>query len=170
MLITISFGAVKQGAINNWHTNGVFWWSQGYRSEMVLHQMGLQFQGNCQGCCAQSLTCWQRFEGLNIQELQKDSPTCASESLQLLLTAISLDDELEVTGVLTCHVDDFLWADSQYFSTSVIPRLKSAFHVGWKNFCFVGMNFATVDGAVQVHQHSYINNLQLLPMKAARAM
>lgn len=28
------------------------------------------------------------FEELNIQELQKDSPTCASESLRLLLSVI----------------------------------------------------------------------------------
>lgn len=81
-----------------------------------------------------------------------------------------LDDKLEVTGVLACHVDDFLWAGSQNFSTNVIPLLKSVFHVGHEeheNFCFVGVNFATVDGAVQVHQHSYIHNLQPLHMQAA---
>lgn len=32
------------------------------------------------------------------------------------------------------------------------------------------MDFATVDGVVQVHQHSYIDNLQPLHMQAARAI
>lgn len=151
------------------------------------------------------------FEEFNIQELQKDSPTCASESLRLLLTVICqnkwqvhsmdiksaflqgkelskdiyvrsppeagsegvlwklkkcvygfadaslywynkvkeimlstsgkvsqvdpavlywTDEQCKVTGVLACHVDDFLWGGSQNFSTDVIPQLKSAFHVG----------------------------------------
>ena len=40
------------------------------------------------------------------------------------------DEQFKVTGVLTCHVDDLLWADkTQNFSTVGIPRLKSTFHV-----------------------------------------
>ena len=31
------------------------------------------------------------------------------------------------------------------------------------------MDFATVNGVVQVHQHSYIDNLQPLHLQAARA-
>lgn len=51
-----------------------------------------------------------------------------------------LDEQFKVTGVLACHVDDFLRAGSQNFSTDVISLLKSAFHVGrkeHKNFCCV---------------------------------
>lgn len=84
-----------------------------------------------------------------------------------------LDEQFKVNGVLACHVDDFLWAGSQDFSTDVIPLLKSAFHVGreeHEHFCYVGMDFATVNGAVQVHQHSYIENLQPLHMQPARAI
>lgn len=41
-----------------------------------------------------------------------------------------LDEYCKVKGVLAFHVDDFLWAATQHFETNVIPRLKSAFHVG----------------------------------------
>lgn len=84
-----------------------------------------------------------------------------------------LDEQFKVTGVLACHVDDFLWAGSQNVSTKVIPLLKAAFHVGREehdNFCYVGMDFQTVGCEVQVHQHSYIDNLQPLPMQPARAI
>ena len=36
------------------------------------------------------------------------------------------DEQLKVAGALACHVDDFLWAGSQDFSTNVIPLLKAA--------------------------------------------
>ena len=81
-----------------------------------------------------------------------------------------LGEQLKVAGVLACHVDDFLWEGSQDFSTNVIPLLKAAFHVGCEeheHFCYVGMDFATVNGVVQVHQHSYIENLQPLNMQPA---
>ena len=64
-----------------------------------------------------------------------------------------LDEQFKFAGVLACHVDDFLWAD----------LLKSAcLNVGCEeheHFCYEGMDFATVDGVVQIHQHSCIDNL-----------
>lgn len=36
--------------------------------------------------------------------------------------------------------------------------------------CRDGLDFATADGIVQVHQHSYTDNLQLLHMQAANAI
>lgn len=51
-----------------------------------------------------------------------------------------LDEQCKVTGVLACHVDDFLWAGSQNFSTNVIPILKSALNVGreeHEHFCYL---------------------------------
>lgn len=83
------------------------------------------------------------------------------------------DEQSEVTGILACHVDDFFGAGSEDFVTNVIPVLKSVFHVGreeHENFSYVGMNIATVGGIVQVHQHSYIENLQPVHLQAARAV
>ncbi len=53
------------------------------------------------------------------------------------------------------------------------PLLKSAFHVGREereHFCYVAIDFTTVGGTVQVHQHSYIDNLQPLHIQPARAI
>ncbi len=77
-----------------------------------------------------------------------------------------------MTGVLACHVDDFPLASSQYFSTDVIPQLKSTLHVGCEdhnNFSYVGMDFVTVNDVIQAHQISYIENLQPIHMQPARA-
>ena len=59
------------------------------------------------------------------------------------------------------------------FSTDAILLLKSALRVGCKeheNVFSIGMDFATVNGVVQVNQRSYVDNLQLLHMPAACAM
>lgn len=53
-----------------------------------------------------------------------------------------LDDLYKVTGVLACHVDDFMWGGSDMFSTVVIPKLKAAFQVGREehnSFSYVGI-------------------------------
>lgn len=62
-----------------------------------------------------------------------------------------LDEQCKVSGVLACHVDDFLWAGSPHFSADVIPRLKSGFRVGHEehdNFRYVGMDIVTVNGVI----------------------
>jgi hypothetical protein len=38
-----------------------------------------------------------------------------------------LDQDCNVTGVLACHVDDFIWGGSQTFASTVIPHLKAVF-------------------------------------------
>lgn len=80
------------------------------------------------------------------------------------------NEKCEVTGVLACHADYFFWAGSEYFVANVIPVLKSAFHVGreeHESFSYVGMDIASVGGIVQVHQHSYIDNLQPVHLQTA---
>lgn len=61
------------------------------------------------------------------------------------------NEQYNITGVLGCHVDDFLWARAKHFASNVISVLKPAFHVGHEehdSFSYVGMDIATV---VQVH-------------------
>lgn len=84
-----------------------------------------------------------------------------------------LDQDCNVTGVLACHVDDFIWGGSQTFATTVIPHLKSVFQVGREehdNFCYVGIEFITVDGTILMQQESYIKNLQPIHMDSSRAV
>lgn len=256
VLITkdISFDAAKQEEIKNWHNNDVFEEVENVGQKCVSTRWVCSLKDTPKGIVPKARLVARGFEEVNNHELQKDSPTCASDSLRLLLAVIcqnqwqvhsmdiksaflqgmelsrdiyirpppeagsdgilwklkkcvygladaSLywynkvkeimlstggkmsqvdpavfywqDEQFKVTGVLACHVDDFLWAGSQNFLTVVIPLLKSAFYVGreeLENFCYVGMDFATVNGVVQVHQHSYIDNLQPLHLQAARAI
>lgn len=70
-------------------------------------------------------------------------------------------------------MDDFIWGGTQSFSSTVIPQLKSAFQVGREehgNFCYVGMDFGTLNKGVQIHQDNYIQHLQPIHMDHSRAM
>lgn len=73
----------------------------------------------------------------------------------------------EVTGVLACHVDDFLWAGSEHFAVNVIPAIKSAFHVGPEFFicghghCYCGWCSARARDVV--HQMLCLISVAWLP-------
>ena len=256
VLITkdVSFDDAKQVEIENWNRNNVFEEVKDTGQKCVSTRWVCSLKETEKGIVPKARLVARGFEEFNTKQLQKDSPTCASESLRLLLAVICqnqwnvhsmdiksaflqgmplsrdiyvrpppevdskgvlwklkkcvygladaslywynrvkeimmstggkvsqvdpavfywLDDQCKVTGVLACHVDDFLWAGSQSFVTNVIPRLKSAFHVGreeHENFCYVGMNIATVKGVIEMHQQSYIESLQAINMQPARAI
>lgn len=251
VLITkyISFDASKQDEIMKWYSV-----SEDVDDVCVSTRWVCSLKETPSGIEPKARLVARSFEKLNIHKLQKDSPTCASESLRLLLTVICqnkwqfhsmdiksaflqgmqlsreiyvrppaeagkenilwklkkcvygladaslywynklkeimlstggkiyqvdpavsywLDEQCKVTGVLACHVDDFLWVGSPNISTDVIPILKSAFYVGreeHENFCYVGMNFATTNGVVHVHQNGYIENLQPICLLATHAV
>ena len=256
VLITkdISFDEAKQEEIRNWNNNDVFEKVVDAGQKCVSTRWVCSLKETDKGIVPKARLVARGFEELNIQQLQKDSPTCASESLRLLLSVICqnqwkvhsmdiksaflqgmelsrdiyirpppeadskgvlwklkkcvygladaslywynkvkeimlgtggkvsqvdpavfywLDENCKVKGVLACHVDDFLWAGTQQFVTNVIPGLKSAFHVGREehdNFCYVGMDIVTVNGVIEMHQHSYIENMQPIHMEPARAI
>ncbi len=250
----ISFDAAKQDEIVNWYKNNVFEEVDDAGQKCVSTRWVCSLKETPNGIIPKARIVARGFEELNIHELQKDSPTCASESLGLLLAVICqnkwqvhsmdiksaflqgmqlsreiyirpppeagkenvlwklnkcvygladaslywynkvkeimlstggkmskvdpavfywLDEQCKVTGVLACHVDDFLLAGSQNFSKDVIPILQSALHVGreeHEHFCYVGMDFVTINGVVHVHQHSYVENLQPIRLQAVRAV
>ena len=235
VLITkdISFSEAKLEEIKNWQNNDVFEEVEDEGQKCVSTRWVCSLKESSKGIVPKARLVARGFEEANIHELQKDSPTCASESLRLLLAVICqnkwqihsmdiksaflqgmelsrdiyirpppeagsdgilwklkkcvygladaslywynkvkeimmstggkmskvdpavfywLDEQFRVVGVLACHVDDFLWAGSQNFSSDVIPLLKSAFNVGreeHEHFCYVGMDFAAGDGVIQ---------------------
>lgn len=62
---------------------------------------------------------------------------------------------------------------TQDFSTTVIPKLRSAFQVGREehnNFSYVGIDFVTVYRKVKIHQESYSQHMQPIPMDPSRAV
>lgn len=83
------------------------------------------------------------------------------------------DQSCNVMGVLACHVDDFMWGGTETFSTTVIPHLRSMFQVGREEhntFGYVGMDFETTKGKVQVHQDNYIQHIQPILIDPSRAV
>ena len=83
-----------------------------------------------------------------------------------------LDEHCSVTGILACHVDDFIWGGAHIFATTVVPHIKTAFQVGREEhdrFRYVGMDFATVKG-VEMQQDAYLKNLQPVLMDSSRAL
>lgn len=90
VLITkdISFDAAKQQEIENWQNNNV------YEEVTDKGQKGISTRWVCtlketsNGIVPKARLVARGFEEVNIHELQKDSPTCASESLRLLLAVI----------------------------------------------------------------------------------
>ena len=84
-----------------------------------------------------------------------------------------LDEYCGVTGILACQVDDLIWGGFHIFATTVIPHIKTAFQV-WRDehdrFPYVGMDFATVKGGVEMQQDINIKNLQPVLMDSSRAL
>lgn len=83
-----------------------------------------------------------------------------------------LDEDKNVTGTLACHVDDFIWGGTQMFAMTVIPHLRSQFNVGREaqdSFSYVGVDFVTLGTKVQIHQQTYIQHLQSIPLTPSRA-
>lgn len=88
VLITkdISFDAAKQEEIKNWHNNDVFEEVEDAGQKCVSTRWVCSLKETV--WCLKARLVARGFEEVNIHELQKDSPTCASESLRLLLTVI----------------------------------------------------------------------------------
>ena len=64
-----------------------------------------------------------------------------------------LDQDCNVTGVLACHVDDFIWGGSQAFATTVISHLKAVFQVSHEEHDKLYANITrmiTVDGKILI--------------------
>ena len=82
----ISFDAAKQEEIKNWHNNDVFEEVENAGQKCVSTRWVCSLKETPKGIVPKARLAARGFEELNMQELQKDSPTCASESLRLLLS------------------------------------------------------------------------------------
>jgi len=250
----VSFDKAKQDEISSWKKNGVFEEVKNVGQRQVSTRWVCTLKETPDGIIPKARLVARGFEEFNTQNLQKDSPTCSSESLRLLMSVLCqktwtlnsmdiksaflqgmelsrdihirpppeaksdgtlwklkkcvygladaslywynrvkatmletgatmsqvdpavfywLDEDCSVTGVLACHVDDFIWGGSHGFATTTIPHLKTVFQVGREeqdNFRYVGMELSTVDGEVLVQQEIYIKNLQPILIDPSRAL
>ncbi len=84
----ISFDAANQDEIVNWCKNNVFEEVDDAGQKCVSTRWVCSLKETLNGIMPKARLVARGFEELNIHELQKDSPTCASESLRLLLAVI----------------------------------------------------------------------------------
>lgn len=249
----VSFDEAKENEIKSWQQNEVFEEVEDKGQKCISTRWVCTLKETENGLVPKARLVARGFEELHVSELQKDSPTCASESLRLLVAVICqrqwelhsmdiksaflqgmelcrdifikpppeakrtgtlwklrkcvygladaslywynrvknimieaggimskvdpavfywLDEDKNVTGVLACHVDDFIWGGSHMFSQSVIPHLRSQFSVGREahnSFSYVGVDLVTLGRKVQIHQETYIQHLQPIHLTPSRA-
>lgn len=250
----VSFDEAKAQEITNWKQNDVFEEVDNKGQKCISTRWVCTLKETVDGVVPKARLVARGFEEMQVSELQKDSPTCASESLRLLVAVICqkqwtlhsmdiksaflqgmevsrdifikpppeansegtlwklrkcvygladaslywynrvknifietggviskvdpavfdwLDQDNNVTGVLACHVDDFIWGGSQMFSNTVIPHLRSKLSVGREahdNFPFVGVDFVTCGKNMQIHQETYIHYLTPIHLTPSRAV
>lgn len=69
-----------------------------------------------------------------------------------------------LSGIICIHVDDFCWAGTDYFKSSVVELLKKCFLIGDTNcgsFKYLGVHLSTDDdGCIGVDQSDYIRLLE----------
>lgn len=247
------FSHAKQTELENWKRNNVFVEEKDEGQKCISTRWVCTLKKTQVDIVPKARLVARGFEEINIQELPKDSPTCSSESLKMVIAVIcqnkwklnsmdikaaflqgkdltrdvylrppqeaesegivwklnkcvygladaSLfwynkvketmqklggtvskvdpavfywqDDFCKVTGVLACHVDDFVWGGSDMFSSAIIPQLKTAFQVGREehnSFNYIGMEVHSLQNEIRVQQRAYIKNLQPIPMDPIRA-
>ena len=247
------FHPAKQAELCNWKENDVFEEVSDEGQKCISTRWVCTLKETPDGVAPKARLVARGFEEINREELPKDSPTCASESLRMIMAVICqrkwqlnsmdikaaflqgkeltrniyirpppearsqgilwklkkcvygladaslywynkvkdtmyqlgavlsqvdpavfywLDDSYNVMGILSCHVDDFIWGGSEMFSTTVIPSLKGAFQVGREEHDtvnYIGIKFNSINDEIQVQQSTYIQNLQPIPVHPARA-
>ena len=66
--------------------------------------------------------------------------------------------------IISCHVHDFCWGETELFKKKVIDVIKEKFHISQEQslvFKYVGIHLSQErDGSSTIHQHDYINRHQ----------
>lgn len=79
---------------------------------------------------------------------------------------IWVDGNGNVSGILACHVDDFLWSGFTEFEKIVINKIRSTFCVGKEDvqekgsFPYVGIELSQSENQLNIRQKMYQDNLQ----------
>ena len=72
------------------------------------------------------------------------------------------NDKLE--GIITCHVDDFLWCDTSNLGREVIETLRGTFHLGAEQseiFRYLGLNLQQqCNKTIVVNEHTQADSLK----------
>lgn len=99
---------------------------------------------------------------------------CGSKPSKVDLAVFYWSDNIgSVYGILSCHVDDFIWGGSTKFEQTVISTIRSSFNVGReeeKCFSYVGVEvFSSVNG-ITLEQRDYLDNLKTLGLDKSQML
>jgi len=81
------------------------------------------------------------------------------------------DENGDLSGVLTSHVDDFLWAGTEEFEKEVIAGVRKELVIGKEDedtFRYVGVNIQYKDGQIWLDQNFYKDCLEYIDMSKDR--
>ena len=87
---------------------------------------------------------------------------------------IWVDGNGNVSRILACHVDDFLWGGSTEFEKIVINKIRSTFCVGKEDvqekgsFPYVGIKLSQSENQLNLRQKMYQDNLQPIHIEKSR--
>ena len=76
-----------------------------------------------------------------------------------------------LSGVLACHVDDFIWGGTKVFQETVIKQIRLEFRVGKEEseaFRYLGMKLSQENDTVILHQDNYVDNLTNISLPKER--
>lgn len=79
-----------------------------------------------------------------------------------------------VSGILACHVDDFVWGGTHKFEHTVIDTIRKTFKVGSEHdlegeaFQYVGIELTRTESGIQLSQNNYLQNISPIDLSGAR--
>ena len=77
----------------------------------------------------------------------------------------------DLKGLLMSHVDDFLWAGTEEFKTSVVDRIRNTFKISSESstlFKYIGLDIQQCDTGIYLSQNKYTKDIQEIEVDASR--
>ena len=73
-------------------------------------------------------------------------------------------DKEDLYGIISLHVDDFLWTRSNKFQKDIISRIRNIFEVGKEAtspFKYIGLNLSQKEMCIMLTPKNYIININI---------
>ena len=76
-----------------------------------------------------------------------------------------------LTGMMICHVDDFLHAGNRYFKENIVKKVRDKFTVGSTgigSFRYTGLNIKLCSEGITLDQLHYVNDMETVDLSPDR--
>ena len=81
--------------------------------------------------------------------------------------------EGEVIGILSSHVDDFLYTGETYYENNIISKLKQSFEISSESqdmFAYLGIRLSSDGKGYKIDQNEYLHKLKPIDMEKSRQL